>query len=195
VLVGWGETCAIWTPGRALEARSATCPQASVPVLRETVASNLQFGEARRDRRRDVGRRWRFAQAANFVRDMPGGLKRPHRAGAGTNVSGRATAAVLSIARALIRKPDIYVVRRFHSPRSTSPPTRDCAPRWGPVHPRLRGGDRRASESPTISTADNIVVLEDGDGHRRRNPRGVAREQRDLCRDRAVPDRRERTRA
>jgi ATP-binding cassette subfamily B protein len=71
-----------------------------------TVASNLRYGkpDATED---EMWEALRIAQAAEFVRNMPGGLEGRIEQG-GTNVSGGQRQR-LSIARALVRKPDIYV--------------------------------------------------------------------------------------
>src|SRR5690606_6914199 len=71
-----------------------------------TVASNLAFGkpDATED---EMWEALEVAQAADFVRALPGGLHARIEQG-GTNVSGGQRQR-LSIARALVRKPDIYV--------------------------------------------------------------------------------------
>ena len=71
-----------------------------------TVASNLRFGkpDATED---EMWEALGVAQAEDFVRAMPGGLDARIEQG-GTNVSGGQRQR-LSIARALIRKPEIYL--------------------------------------------------------------------------------------
>ena len=71
-----------------------------------TIASNLQFGkpDATEEEMWDA---LEVAQAADFVHAMPGGLYARIEQG-GTNVSGGQRQR-LSIARALVRRPDIYV--------------------------------------------------------------------------------------
>src|SRR5262249_60395787 len=71
-----------------------------------TVASNLEFGKPDATEE-EMWKALEVAQAADFVRAMPGGLHARIEQG-GTNVSGGQRQR-LSIARALIRKPDIYV--------------------------------------------------------------------------------------
>ena len=69
------------------------------------------------------GRRSTIAQAADFVRAMPGGLDAPIVQG-GTNVSGGQRQR-LAIARALVRKPEHLPVRRLvlgARPRHRRPP-------------------------------------------------------------------------
>ena len=100
----------------------------------------------------------RVAQAEDFVRAM-GGLEAPIEQG-GTNVSGGQRQR-LSIARALVRKPEIYVFDDSFSAldlatdarlrAALAPYTRDAA---------VVIVAQRVS---TISTADQIVVLDDGD--------------------------------
>ena len=71
-----------------------------------TVASNLRFGKpAATDD--ELWEALEIAQAADFVRAMPGGLDAPIDQG-GTNVSGGQRQR-LAIARALVRKPEIYL--------------------------------------------------------------------------------------
>src|SRR4029077_14417889 len=70
-----------------------------------TVASNLRFGrESATDD--ELWRALDIAQAG-FVRDMPGALERSISQG-GTNVSGGQRQR-LAIARALVKRPDVYI--------------------------------------------------------------------------------------
>lgn len=71
-----------------------------------TVASNLRYGDetASDD---DLWRALAIAQARDFVEAMPGGLEEPVMQG-GTNVSGGQRQR-LAIARALVKKADVYV--------------------------------------------------------------------------------------
>jgi ATP-binding cassette subfamily B protein len=122
-----------------------------------TVASNLAYGkpdatEAEMWEALDV------AQASEFVRRLPGGLDARIDQG-GTNVSGGQRQR-LSIARALVRKPDIYL---FDDSFSALDLTTDA---------RLRAALKPytadaavlvvAQRVSTITSADRIIVLEDG---------------------------------
>ena len=122
-----------------------------------TVASNLRFGkpDATED---EMWEALEVAQAADFVRAMPGRLEARIEQG-GTNVSGGQRQR-LSIARALVRRPSIYV---FDDSFSALDLTTDA---------RLRAAlEPYTSEAAvvivaqrvsTIATADEILVLEDG---------------------------------
>jgi len=122
-----------------------------------TVASNLRYGKP------DAGEEelWRaleIAQAADFVREMDGGLDAPIAQG-GTNVSGGQRQR-LAIARALVKRPEIYV---FDDSFSALDLATDA---------RLRAALRRevdgatfvivAQRVSTIIDADRIVVLDGG---------------------------------
>jgi ATP-binding cassette, subfamily B, multidrug efflux pump len=99
-----------------------------------------------------------IAQAADFVRRMPGGLE-AHIEQGGTNVSGGQRQR-LAIARALVRRPDIYL---FDDSFSALDLTTDA---------RLRAALKPytvnsavlivAQRVSTITSADRILVLEDG---------------------------------
>jgi ATP-binding cassette subfamily B multidrug efflux pump len=122
-----------------------------------TVRSNLEFGRPEATDE-EMWKALEVAQAADFVAAMPGGLDARIEQG-GTNVSGGQRQR-LSIARALIRKPDIYVFDDSFSAldlatdarlrAALAPYTRDAA---------VVIVAQRVS---TISTADCILVLEDG---------------------------------
>jgi ATP-binding cassette subfamily B multidrug efflux pump len=123
-----------------------------------TVASNLRYG------RPDAtdAQMWQaleVAQAADFVRAMPGGLEARIEQG-GTNVSGGQRQR-LSIARALIRQPEIYV---FDDSFSALDLTTDARLRAA-LGPYTRDSAVLivAQRVSTIAAADLIVVLEDGE--------------------------------
>ena len=122
-----------------------------------TVASNLQFGKPDATEE-EMWAALEVAQAAGFVRDMPGGLNARIEQG-GTNVSGGQRQR-LSIARALIRKPDIYVFDDSFSALDLATDARLRAA-LGP-YTRESAVVIVAQRVSTISTADNIIVLEDG---------------------------------
>ncbi len=122
-----------------------------------TVASNLRYGDqdATED---DLWRALEIAQGREFVEAMDDGLDSPIAQG-GTNVSGGQRQR-LAIARALVKKPDVYV---FDDSFSALDFRTDA---------RLRAalgrelGDATviivAQRVGTILHADQIVVLEDG---------------------------------
>jgi ATP-binding cassette subfamily B protein len=122
-----------------------------------TVASNIRLGapDATDD---ELWEALEVAQAADFVRAMPEGLDAPIRQG-GTNVSGGQRQR-LAIARALVRKPGIYL---FDDSFSALDVATDA---------RLRAALARHTRDATvvivaqrvssIMGADQILVLEDG---------------------------------
>ena len=122
-----------------------------------TVASNLRFGkpDATDD---ELWAALEIAQAADFVRAMPGGLESPIAQG-GTTVSGGQRQR-LAIARALVKRPEIYIFDDSFSALDTA------------TDARLRQALRReisdatliivAQRVATVQDADQILVLEDG---------------------------------
>jgi ATP-binding cassette subfamily B protein len=122
-----------------------------------TVATNLQYGkpDATED---EMWEALRVAQAEDFVRNMPGGLDASIEQG-GTNVSGGQRQR-LSIARALVRKPDIYL---FDDSFSALDLATDARLREALLpYTRESAVVIVAQRVSTISTADQIVVLDDG---------------------------------
>ena len=123
-----------------------------------TVASNLRYGrpDATDD---ELWEALRIAQAEDFVREMPDQLDAAISQG-GTNVSGGQRQR-LSIARALIKKPEIYV---FDDSFSALDVATDA---------RLRAALKRETRGAaviivgqrvaTIADADKIIVLEHGE--------------------------------
>ncbi|HET8561639.1 MAG TPA: ABC transporter ATP-binding protein [Marmoricola sp.] len=122
-----------------------------------TVASNLRYGDPDADDER-LWEALEIAQAADFVRAMPEGLDAPIAQG-GTNVSGGQRQR-LAIARALVRRPEIYL---FDDAFSALDLATDA---------RLRAALKPvtldatvlivAQRVSTIRDADQILVLEDG---------------------------------
>jgi ATP-binding cassette subfamily B protein len=136
--------------------RIGMIPQRSF-LFSGTIASNVRYGDEQASDD-DVWRALDIAQGRAFVEEMPDGLDAPIAQG-GTNVSGGQRQR-LAIARALARKPDIYV---FDDSFSALDFRTDA---------RLRAALARelgeatviivAQRVGTILHADRIVVLEDG---------------------------------
>jgi ATP-binding cassette subfamily B protein len=121
-----------------------------------TVASNLRFGKPDATEE-EMWEALEVAQASDFVRAM-GGLSARVEQG-GTNVSGGQRQR-LSIARALVRKPDIYV---FDDSFSALDLATDARLRAALVpYTREAAVIIVAQRVSTISSADDILVLEDG---------------------------------
>ncbi len=122
-----------------------------------TVASNLRYGkpDATDD---EIWEALRVAQAADFVAAMPGGIEAPITQG-GTNVSGGQRQR-LAIARALVKKPEIYLFDDSFSALDTATDARLRAA----LVPYVRGATVVivAQRVSTIANADQILVLEDG---------------------------------
>jgi ATP-binding cassette subfamily B protein len=123
-----------------------------------TVASNLRYGriDATDD---ELWHALEVAQARDFVEAMPEGLDAPIAQG-GTNVSGGQRQR-LAIARALVRRPSIYL---FDDSFSALDFATDAALRAALV-PETRDAAVVivAQRVATIRHADQIVVLEDGE--------------------------------
>ncbi len=140
----------------ALWERIGLVPQRAY-LFTGTVASNLRYGDPDATDA-DLWRALEIAQAKAFVSAMPDGLESSIAQG-GTNVSGGQRQR-LAIARALVRRPGIYVFDDAFSAldvatdarlrRALEPVTREAAV--------LVVAQRVA----TIQNADRIVVLEDG---------------------------------
>ena len=122
-----------------------------------TVASNLKFGKPDATEE-EMWAALEVAQASDFVRAMPGGLYARIEQG-GTNVSGGQRQR-LSIARALVRKPDIYVFDDSFSALDLATDARLRAA-LGP-YTKDSAVVIVAQRVSTIATADDILVLEDG---------------------------------
>ncbi len=123
-----------------------------------TVATNLRYGkpEATDD---ELWEAVRVAQAEDFVRALPGGLDAPIEQG-GSNLSGGQRQR-LSIARALVRQPGIYVFDDSFSALDLATDARlraALAP-----HTREAAVLIVAQRISTVSAADQILVLDDGE--------------------------------
>jgi ATP-binding cassette subfamily B protein len=122
-----------------------------------TVASNLRYGNPQATDE-ELWQALEVAQARDFVEEMPGGLEAPIAQG-GTSVSGGQRQR-LSIARALVRKPEVYL---FDDSFSALDLTTDA---------KLRAALRRQTADATvlivsqrvstITGADQIIVLDNG---------------------------------
>ncbi|MET7773133.1 ABC transporter ATP-binding protein [Nocardia sp. NPDC005366] len=123
-----------------------------------TVATNLRYGKPDATDE-ELWHALDVAQAADFVRDMPEGLDTPVAQG-GTTVSGGQRQR-LAIARALVRKPRIYLFDDSFSALDVATDAR--------LREALRPETKDASviivaqRISTIRDADQIVVLEDGE--------------------------------
>ena len=140
----------------AMHTRLGLVPQQAY-LFSGTIASNLQYGKADASET-EMWSALRVAQAEDFVRATAEGLDAPVAQG-GTNFSGGQRQR-LAIARAIIRRPEIYL---FDDSFSALDFATDAALRAALV-PETREstvvvvGQRLAS----IRSADRIIVLDDG---------------------------------
>lgn len=122
-----------------------------------TVRSNLRYGKS--DATEDeLWRALSIAQAEDFVREMEGGLDAPISQG-GTNVSGGQRQRI-AIARALVKRPELYIFDDSFSSLDTA------------TDARLRQALKQHTAGATlviiaqrvssIVDADQILVLDDG---------------------------------
>jgi ATP-binding cassette, subfamily B, multidrug efflux pump len=123
-----------------------------------TVADNLRYGKGDATEE-EMWEALTVAQAAGFVAEMPGGLEASISQG-GTNVSGGQRQR-LAIARALIRRPDIYL---FDDSFSALDLATDARLRAALV-PHTAGATFVivAQRVSTIIDADQILVIEGGE--------------------------------
>jgi len=122
-----------------------------------TIASNLRYGNTTATDA-ELWRALDIAQARDFVEAMPDGLDAPIAQG-GTNVSGGQRQR-LAIARALVKKPEVYLFDDSFSALDYSTDSR--------LRAALKQVTRNSSviivaqRVSTIRDADRIVVLEEG---------------------------------
>jgi ATP-binding cassette subfamily B protein len=131
-------------------------PQAAF-LFSGTVASNLRFGRPEATDT-ELWHALEVAQARDFVAAMPGDLEAPIDQG-GTNVSGGQRQR-LSIARALVKRPRVYLFDDCFSALDASTDARlRAALKVGTSNAAVVIVAQRVS---TIMHADRIIVLEDG---------------------------------
>lgn len=122
-----------------------------------TIASNLRFGRPDATEE-ELWQALEVAQASGFVQSMPDGLDSSITQG-GTNVSGGQRQR-LSIARALVMRPDIYIFDDSFSALDLATDARlrlELRP-----HVKHAGVLIVAQRVSTIADADDIIVLENG---------------------------------
>lgn len=123
-----------------------------------TIASNMRYGNPKATDD-EIWHALEVAQAADFVRELPEGINAPITQG-GTNVSGGQRQR-LAIARALVKRPDIYVFDDSFSALDVATDAR--------LRAALAAETKDAAvlivaqRVSTIRTADHIIVLEDGE--------------------------------
>ncbi len=139
-----------------LRARIGMVPQKAV-LFTGTIADNIRFGKEDASDG-EVRRAAEIAQAVEFVDEMEDGFDSAIARG-GTNVSGGQKQR-LSIARALVRRPDIYV---FDDSFSALDFKTDSRLRAG-LKAETRGATVLivAQRVSTIADADRIIVLDEG---------------------------------
>ncbi|MGW6424142.1 ABC transporter ATP-binding protein [Nocardia sp. NPDC055053] len=122
-----------------------------------TIASNLRYGNPDATDE-ELWHALEVAQAADFVREMPQGLETPVAQG-GTTVSGGQRQR-LCIARALVRKPRVYLFDDSFSALDVATDARLRAA----LKPETADASVIivAQRIATIRDADQIVVIEDG---------------------------------
>ena len=143
-------------PFEALWAAFGAVPQKAF-LFRGTIESNLKFGkpEAKED---EMWAALETAQAADFVRELPGVLQARIDQG-GANLSGGQRQRI-AIARALIRKPLIYIFDdSFSALDFTTDARLRSALREQTTHATVIIVAQRVS---TVMQAEQIVVLDNG---------------------------------
>ena len=139
-----------------LRARIGFVPQRAV-LFSGTVAANIRYG--REDATDDeVRRAATVAQAADFIDAMTGGFSAPIAQG-GINLSGGQKQR-LAIARAIVRRPDVYVFDDSFSALDAATDARlRAALRNETAHATVVIVAQRIS---TVINADRIIVLDNG---------------------------------
>jgi ATP-binding cassette subfamily B protein len=139
-----------------LRARIGFVPQKAV-LFSGTVAANIRYG--REDATDDeVRRAATVAQAADFIDAMTGGFSAPIAQG-GINLSGGQKQR-LAIARAIVRRPDVYVFDDSFSALDAATDARlRAALRNETAHATVVIVAQRIS---TVINADRIIVLDNG---------------------------------
>ena len=143
-------------PQADLRARIGFVPQTAV-LFTGTVAANIRYG---RDNASDEEVRYAatVAQALDFIEAMPEQFASPVSQG-GTNLSGGQKQR-LAIARAIVRRPDVYVFDdSFSALDFTTDARLRAALRDETAHATVFVVAQRIS---TVINADRIVVLDDG---------------------------------
>jgi ATP-binding cassette subfamily B protein len=143
-------------PQEELRKHLGVVPQKAL-LFDGTVASNLQYGKEDAT----VDEMWdalEVAQGKDFVTQMPGGLEAPISQG-GANVSGGQRQR-LAIARAIIRKPDVYI---FDDSFSALDFKTDAKLRQA-LSKETQGAAVLivAQRVTTVLGADRIIVLDEG---------------------------------
>ena len=142
---------------KVLNKKIGYTPQRGV-LFSGTVRSNVDFGDNNADEE-TIADALKVAQASNFVSKMEGGVD-ARIAQSGTNVSGGQKQR-LSIARAIARKPDIFI---FDDSFSALDFKTDRKLRTALA--KHTGGTTKfivAQRIGTIKDADKIIVLDSGD--------------------------------
>ena len=143
-------------PQAALRARIGFVPQ-KINLMSGTIADNIRYGkdDATDD---EIWQAIETAQAAEFVKELDDGIGAAVSQG-GTNFSGGQKQR-LSIARALVRKPEVYIFDDSFSALDFKTDAR--------LRKALSGNTQNATvfivaqRVSTVLGADNIVVLDDG---------------------------------